>query len=76
MNVVTEVAENILLQQTCSNKRECFDDECNKAVYGRNRAHKSYLCRPTGCTLLEYGQLRRKTDKICRKKKRVKTTGV
>ena len=39
MNVVTEVAENILLQQTCSNMRECFDDECNKAVYGRNQAH-------------------------------------
>jgi hypothetical protein len=70
-NVTIEVTENILGKQTSPNKRECFDDQCKKVVDERNEAHKSYLSRSTGAKRLEYEELRRKADKICRKKKRV-----
>jgi hypothetical protein len=65
------VAENILGKQTNSNKREWFDDECKKVVDERNEAHKPYLSRPTRAKRLEYEEIRSKTDKMCRKKKRV-----
>jgi hypothetical protein len=56
--------------QTSSNKREWFNDECEKAVEERNQAHRSYLSRPTRSRQLEYEELQRKADKTCRQKER------
>ena len=45
--VITEVAENILGQQTSSNKREWFHDNCKKAVKERIQAHRPNLSKLT-----------------------------
>ncbi|RNL66056.1 hypothetical protein D7I40_24495, partial [Citrobacter sp. MH181794] len=69
-STLKEAANSILGHQNRRNGREWFDDECRQAIERRNDAYKAYLSRPTRVKHERFRELRRESDKICRKKKR------
>jgi hypothetical protein len=51
-------------------RNEWFDEECKQEMNKKNEAYNNYLKRPTRAKRIIYEVARRKTNKICRQKKR------
>lgn len=67
--IITTARETLGMRRQ-QRKEEWFDDECRKAIEDRNILHRRYVQRRTRERKEEFGNARRKADRICRKKKR------
>jgi hypothetical protein len=68
--VIKEAADKTVSKEENQCNKEWFYEECAKAVLEKNNARKRMLQRETRISCARYQELRRKANRICKKKKK------
>jgi hypothetical protein len=68
--MILESANEFKLSKDSKNTNHWSDDECKRAIQGKNEARKKYLIRRTRANLDNYQQNRAKANRICRRTKK------
>jgi hypothetical protein len=70
--VIKEVAAKIVCKEGNQHNKEWFNEACGKVISEKNSARERMLQRETRANCEKYQKLRRKANKICKKKKKEK----
>jgi hypothetical protein len=68
--LLTDTAEQVIGEKKSGRNEEWFDNECQAAIEEKNRDKQKVLQRETRGNQEKYEESRKKTSKICRRKKR------